>query len=52
MKQLPSKVRRSGRLGRYNRSHFFNRFICLPVALVLIFTATVQAAEKPPVTSA
>ena len=35
-----------------NRSHFFNRFICLPVALVLIFTATVQAADKPPVTSA
>ena len=34
-----------------NRSHFFNRFICRSVALVLIFTATVQAAEKPPVTS-
>ena len=35
-----------------NRSHFFNRFICRPVALVLVFTATVQAAEKQPVTSA
>ncbi|MBT6960783.1 MAG: hypothetical protein HOA00_06535, partial [Rhodospirillaceae bacterium] len=35
-----------------NRSHFFNRFICRPVALVLIFTATVQAADNPPVTSA
>ena len=35
-----------------NRSHFFNGFICLPVALALICTATVQAADKPPVTSA
>jgi len=35
-----------------NRSHFFNHFICLPVALVLIFTGTVQAADKPPVKSA
>ena len=34
-----------------NQSHFFNRFICRPVALVLIFTATVQAADNPPVTS-
>jgi hypothetical protein len=35
-----------------NQSHFFNRFICLPVALLLIFTRTVQAADKPPVKSA
>ena len=35
-----------------NQSHFFNRFICSSVALVLIFTATVQASEEPPVTSA
>jgi len=34
-----------------NRSHFFNRFIFRPVALVLICTATVQAAEKAPVIS-
>ena len=35
-----------------NRANFFNRFICRPVALVLICTATVQAADKPPVKSA
>ena len=35
-----------------NRSHFFSRFICRSLALVLVFTATVQAADKTTVTSA
>ena len=35
-----------------NQSHFFSRFICRSLALVLVFTATVQAADKTTVTSA